>query len=136
MRFIMQLPILYQDQDLVVVNKPSGLLVHRTGLDLHARQFALQLVRDQVGAAVFPVHRLDRPTSGVLVFALSKAVARQLVQQFSARLVKKIYLAVVRGIPIRSFVTVDYSLKEEHDDIADAQVARNKPAQEAVTEVQ
>ena len=62
----MFLSIIYQDEYLVAINKPSGLLVHRSMLDKHETQFAVQLLRDQIGQHVFPVHRLDRPTSGVL----------------------------------------------------------------------
>ncbi len=61
------LDILYQDDFLVAVNKPSGLLVHRSWIDTHATEFALQKVRNQIGQYVFPIHRLDKPTSGVLV---------------------------------------------------------------------
>jgi len=66
------LPILYRDDRLIAVHKPSGLLVHRTPLDSLAEQFALQLVRDQIGQHVYPVHRLDKGTSGVLLFALDQ----------------------------------------------------------------
>jgi hypothetical protein len=70
------LPVLYQDEALVAIHKPSGLLVHRTGLDAGERWFAVQLLRDQLGGRhVYPVHRLDKGTSGVLVFALSSSDA-------------------------------------------------------------
>ncbi|MRR39334.1 pseudouridylate synthase, partial [bacterium] len=61
--------ILYLDDHFVAMNKPAGLLVHRSDIDRHETRFALQLVRDLLGRHVFPVHRLDRPTSGVLLFA-------------------------------------------------------------------
>ena len=67
----MHLPILYQDADYVAIDKPPGLLVHRTQLDAYATEFALQTLRDQIGQEVFPCHRLDRPTSGILLFALN-----------------------------------------------------------------
>lgn len=130
----LMLPILYQDEDVVVVNKPAGLLVHRTVLDAHETTFALQMVRDQIGADVFPVHRLDRPTSGALIFALSPRSARSLAEEFSTRRVRKKYLAVVRGIPHEAFV-VDYPLKEERDAVADRKARIDKAAQPAVTEV-
>ena len=66
------LDILFQDEYFVAVDKPAGLFVHRSYLDRHEKYFALQLVRDQVGQYVYPVHRLDRPTSGVLLFALTE----------------------------------------------------------------
>jgi len=69
------LEILYQDEYLVVVNKPAGMLVHRSWLDTHETQFVMQTLRDQIGQYVFPIHRLDRPTSGVLLFALNSEIA-------------------------------------------------------------
>ena len=62
--------IIYQDDDLVAINKPSGLLVHRSPIDKHETRFAVQQLRNQLGQHVYPLHRLDKPTSGVLVFAL------------------------------------------------------------------
>ncbi|MEO0423045.1 MAG: pseudouridine synthase [Pseudomonadota bacterium] len=91
------LTILYRDEHLVAIDKPPGLLVHRSNLDRHETRFALQLLRDQLGQRVFPIHRLDKPTSGVLLFALSPEDARLLAQQFEAHTVTKDYLGVVRG---------------------------------------
>ena len=62
------LKILYQDQDIVAIEKPPGMLVHRSPIDKHEKVFAVQTLRDQIGKRVFPAHRLDRPTSGVLLF--------------------------------------------------------------------
>ncbi|WP_435104866.1 pseudouridine synthase [Arhodomonas sp. AD133] len=90
------LPILYHDDALIAVHKPAGLLVHRTELD-RERDVALQRVRDQIGRRVYPVHRLDRATSGVLVFALRPEVASALAADFRGRTLAKHYLAVVRG---------------------------------------
>ena len=69
------LPILYQDDHLVAIHKPSNLLVHRTSLDAHERRFAVQLLRDQLGRRVYPAHRLDKGTSGILLFALDAQTA-------------------------------------------------------------
>ncbi|MCA9759742.1 MAG: pseudouridylate synthase [Candidatus Eisenbacteria bacterium] len=91
------LPILYRDDDCVAVAKPAGLLVHRTHLDPEDSVFALQIVRDQLGCWVHPVHRLDKPTSGVLLFALDAEMARNLGDAFQAGRMKKTYVAVVRG---------------------------------------
>ncbi len=77
------LDILYLDDYMVAVNKPAGLFVHRSFMDKDEIYFALQLVRDQIGQYVYPVHRLDRPTSGVLLFALTKEVARKLSEAFA-----------------------------------------------------
>lgn len=90
------LPLLYQDDALVAVSKPSGLAVHR-GL-ARDRVVAMGLVRDRLGRRVFPVHRLDRPTSGALLFALDPVTARSLAGAFEAGAVAKRYLALVRGI--------------------------------------
>ncbi|MEZ4647724.1 MAG: pseudouridine synthase [Candidatus Eisenbacteria bacterium] len=91
------LPILYQDDDCVAVAKPAGLLVHRTHLDPEEEAFALQIVRDQLGRWVHPVHRLDKPTSGVLLFAFSSDMAREFGAAFQDGRVRKTYVAVVRG---------------------------------------
>lgn len=90
------IPVLYRDDCLVAVHKPAGLLVHRNA---HAGQepFLLQLLRDQLGQRVYPVHRLDRPTSGLLIMALSPAAASVLARQFARQEIDKTYLAVVRG---------------------------------------
>ncbi|WOJ96980.1 pseudouridine synthase [Congregibacter brevis] len=123
---------MYRDNDLVVINKPAGLLVHRSNIDRHETRFALQLLRDQIGQHVFPVHRLDKPTSGLLVFALSPRMAKILSGQFEQREVVKEYLAVVRGYaPLEG--EINHALKEKHDRISDAQAEVGKPAQAALT---
>jgi len=91
--------ILFEDDAIVAINKPSGLLVHRSDIDRQAQEFALQLTRDTVGCAIYPVHRLDRPTSGVLLFAKASEHARALSQGFTEHTIQKAYLAVVRGFP-------------------------------------
>lgn len=88
--------LLYRDEHLVVVDKPSGLLVHRGWGDDEV--VALSLVRDAIGAYVYPVHRLDRGTSGVLAFALNEEVAAALHGAFERGEVGKRYLALVRGV--------------------------------------
>ncbi|MGL5501097.1 MAG: pseudouridine synthase, partial [Plesiomonas shigelloides] len=70
------LPVLYQDEHIIAINKPAGWLVHRSWLDRHEKVVVMQTVRDQIGQHVYTVHRLDRPTSGVLLLALSSDVAR------------------------------------------------------------
>jgi len=93
------LPILYRDEHLVAVDKPAGLLVHRTGIDAHETRFALQILRRQLGQRVYPVHRLDKGTSGVLLFALDPGTSRAIQARFESRDVEKTYVAVVRGHP-------------------------------------
>ena len=127
-----QVEIIYEDEFLVAINKEAGLLVHRSWLDKGETRFALQLTRDAVGCHVFPVHRLDRPTSGVLLFAKSADVARTLTEAFTTRQVTKQYLAVVRGfMPEQGFV--DHALSFQPDAIADKFANVDKAAQEAVT---
>ncbi|BCQ36288.1 tRNA pseudouridine(65) synthase TruC [Erwinia rhapontici] len=126
------LEIIYQDQWLVAVNKPSGWLVHRSWLDRHETRFVMQTVRDQIGQHVFTVHRLDRPTSGVLLMALSSDVARLLSEQFEQHQLQKTYHAVVRGW-LEGDEVLDYALTEELDKIADKFSQPEKAPQSAVT---
>jgi tRNA pseudouridine65 synthase len=128
----LSLKILYQDAYLVAIYKPPGLLVHRSPIDKHETRFAMQMLRDQIGQHVFPVHRLDRPTSGVLIFALSSEMARALNEQFARQQISKTYYAIVRG-HVKRPGTIDYGLKEKLDKIADKMVKTDKPAQTAQT---
>jgi len=119
--------IIYRDDDVVAVNKPSGIKVHRGAYDPRRERFVLQLVRDQVGQHLFPVHRLDRPTSGVLVFALNPGATRSLAKSFARRQVQKTYLAVVRGF-IAESGAVDTPLCR-----SDTDEGRDKDPQQAIT---
>lgn len=127
--------ILYRDEHLIAVNKPSGLLVHRSPIDRHETRFALQMVRNLIGQRVYPLHRLDKPTSGVLLFALDQRSARLMMPVFSAGLIKKHYLAVVRGYTEKT-ATIDYPLKEQPDKMTGAQTSNHKDPQAAVTTYQ
>lgn len=111
----MSLRILHRDERLVAVDKPPGLLVHRTGLDAGETRFAVQLLRDQLGQPVWPAHRLDKGTSGVLLFALDAETASRLGQVLATgEGVRKRYRAVVRGWPpAEGFI--DHPLKREAD---------------------
>ena len=106
------LPILFRDETLVAVDKPAGLAVHRGWAG--ERDVAMMRVRDQLGMHVFPVHRLDRATSGVLLFAFSSEIASRLCESFSAHAVEKTYLALVRGIPPASGL-IDHPLPPGED---------------------
>lgn len=99
--------LLFVDADVVVINKPSGLLVHRGWAN--DDDVAMFRVRDALGAHVYPVHRLDRGTSGALVFARTREAAATLSLGFESRQVDKRYLALVRGAPADSG-TIDYPL--------------------------
>lgn len=129
------LEIIYQDEWLVAVNKPSGWLVHRSWLDRHETVFVMQTVRDQIGQHVFTAHRLDKPTSGVLLMGLSSEVGRLLSLQFEQHEMQKTYHAVVRGW-LESSGTLDYPLVEELDKIADRHATEPRTAQPAVTDYQ
>lgn len=128
-----ELDILYKDEYLVAIDKPSGLLVHRSFLDKRETLFAMQMVRDQIGQHVFPLHRLDRPTSGVLLFALSSEVASSAATLFSEHKITKRYLALTRGFAPEQ-ISVDHALKYKYDKIADKFADQEKPAQEAQTD--
>jgi len=91
------LPILYQDDRYVAVHKPAGLLVHRTPMDRGETVFCLQLLRDQLGRTVFPCHRLDKPTSGILLFALDHEALEKANRLWREDGVRKHYQALVRG---------------------------------------
>ena len=127
------LPIIYQDERVVAIHKPSGLLVHRSELDRHETRFAVQLLRDQLGRHVYPAHRLDRGTSGVLVFALDKDTARALGGQFERQEVIKTYLAVVRGHPPEAG-RIDHALSRRRDDAEWIGERSTDEAQPAVTD--
>jgi tRNA pseudouridine65 synthase len=127
------LPILYRDDWLIAVDKPAGLLVHRTMLDRHETRFAVQIVRDQIGQHVFPAHRLDRGTSGVLLFTLDRDTCRDVGRQFDSGAVKKTYLAVVRGYPVESG-RIDHPLVRRFDDYEFRDESGEETTQEAVTD--
>jgi tRNA pseudouridine65 synthase len=113
------LDIIYQDDHLVAINKPHGLLVHRSPIATDAAEFALQLLRDQLNRRVFPAHRLDRKTGGVLLFALSKDVEKLMQQQFADNRVDKTYLAIVRGYTDDTG-EIDYPLRKENGTLQEA----------------
>jgi tRNA pseudouridine65 synthase len=109
-----ELVILHRDEHLVVIDKPPNLLVHRSEIDRHETRFAIRILRDQIGQRVWPAHRLDRGTSGVLLFGLSPEIAGILARQFAAGLVGKCYWAVVRGHPPLAG-TIDHALSRQRD---------------------
>lgn len=100
--------ILLEDDLLIAINKPSGILVHRTRIS-EDQVFVLQQLRDQIGQRIYPVHRLDRGTSGVLVFGKSSEAAGLLSEQFREKGVTKNYFAVVRGY-VEEQATIDYPI--------------------------
>ena len=107
-----ELPILYQSDELVAINKPHGLLVHRSHIASDASEFAVQVLRDQLGQRVYPVHRLDRKTGGVLLFALNETMNSLMQQQFADGQVTKTYMAIVRGYTPDE-QAIDYPLQKD-----------------------
>ncbi|QUX91843.1 pseudouridylate synthase [Marinomonas sp. A3A] len=128
----MTLNILFQDEHLVAVNKPAGLLVHRTHLAKDEEDAVVQRLRDQTGRWVFPVHRLDRGTSGVLVMAFSPEVARHLAIQFSESKTRKTYHCLVRGYCEESGV-IDYPLAKLNEQKGRSRFKIEGTEREAVT---
>ncbi len=113
------LEILYRSDDLVAINKPNGLLVHRSPIASDADIFAVQLLRDQLGQKVYPVHRLDRKTSGVLLFALNETMNSEMQRKFMDGEITKTYHAIVRGhTPDRG--EIDYPSKRDDGVTQDA----------------
>jgi tRNA pseudouridine65 synthase len=105
------LDIVFRDEWLVAVNKPPGMLVHRTRIS-RDRDFVLQRLRNQLGRRVYPVHRLDRATSGLLLFALDPETDSITSTDFQEGRVTKHYLAVVRGWTDEAG-TIEHALKTE-----------------------
>lgn len=109
----MPLDILFEDEYLVIIDKPAGLLVHRTRLAFGEEENALSQLRDQIDSWVSPVHRLDRATSGSLLFAKNSEILPLLKAQFMDRSVEKTYLTIVRGIPAEKENLIDHPLTSE-----------------------
>jgi tRNA pseudouridine65 synthase len=119
------LDIIFEDAHYVAINKPNGLLVHRTRIAEEKKEFALQMLRDQLGHKVYAVHRLDRGTSGVLLFAKSPEAAAPLVKLFEERETGKVYYAIVRGYTPEA-ATIDNPIRPDKDH-------QHKEAQDAIT---
>lgn len=113
------LEILYQDAHLIAINKPHGLLVHRSSIANDASEFALQLLRDQIGQPVYPAHRLDRKTGGILLFSLDKETDQKTQMLFQDKKIDKRYLAILRGYCPEEG-TIDYPLLKENGTAQDA----------------
>ncbi len=131
----MNLEVIYRDEHYIAVHKPAGLLVHRTPLARGEKDSVVDRVQQLLNLTAHPVHRLDRPTSGVLILALTSEAARLLAKAFASRQVYKSYQAVVRGFAPDE-VLIDYPLKEEWDQFGDRGVDQDKEPQEAITRVQ
>jgi len=113
------LEVIYEDENLIAINKPHGLLVHKSKLAADAKEFALQMLRDQLGQRVYPAHRLDRKTSGVLLFSKNKEADRFVQHQFMNHQVEKTYFALVRGHLFDSGI-INYPIGEDPSKRKDA----------------
>ena len=113
------LEILYQDDYLVAINKPHGLLVHRSPIATDVIEFAIQMLRNQIDRYVYPCHRLDRKTSGVLLFAKDKETQATVNALFQERKIDKEYIAIVRGWTDDQ-THIDYALTNDNGVIQDA----------------
>lgn len=108
------LTILFEDADYIAVDKPAGLLVHKSNIDKHETQFLLQQLRDQIGCFIYPVHRLDKPTSGVIIFGKNPEAVAALKAQMESCKAKKEYLLICRGYcPLEGII--DHALKPIND---------------------
>ncbi len=134
------LQLIHRDAHVLAVHKPAGLLVHRSPIDRHETEFALQYARElNDGEHVYPVHRLDRPTSGLLLFARDADTASRLGQALMAGEIQKTYLAMVRGwTPERG--VIDEPLRDKAIDRRDTREqvmreARTRYRRLAITEI-
>ena len=116
------LEILFQDEHFVAINKPHALLVHRSKIAANTDKFAVQILRDQLGQHVHPAHRLDRKTSGVLLFALSKPTLSAIREVFEKEDVAKTYWAILRGFTDQEGF-IDYALTNDKGKSQEAQTA-------------
>lgn len=94
-----EIPFLYQDEHIIVVNKPVDLPVHKNDFMPHDAPYLTKLIGDITGQWILNVHRLDSKTSGIMVLALSKEIAHELTLEFERKEVQKTYFAIVQGDP-------------------------------------
>ncbi|NVK40673.1 MAG: tRNA pseudouridine(65) synthase TruC [Oceanospirillaceae bacterium] len=127
------LKILFEDDHLIAIDKPSGLLVHPSWIAPRKTPNAVALLKEYLGSTVYTIHRLDRATSGVLVFGKQKEAAQAMNAAFAERRVQKTYLCVTRGYTPEQGV-IDYPLKPIHDKKVDPFADPDKPAKDAVSE--
>lgn len=148
--------LIQKTPDWIAVNKPQGLLVHKTFIDRQDPDNLVKQLREDLrrngdenwnknrnenwgehrvenlNQTIYPVHRLDKPTSGVMVFALNKHTAQHLSEQFAQHTVQKTYLALVRGWPEDKGI-IDHPLKKIEDKFDDPRRNKNTEPQAAIT---
>jgi len=128
-----KLEIIYQDKDLITINKPAGLL--SVGTTQENKQHALALLRTQLSRAknsikLWPVHRLDRDTSGILLFATSKEMREAVMANWGKS--EKVYLAIVEGTPKETKGTIDQPLRLDEKEYR-MHVGKHPEAKSAIT---
>ena len=126
------LQVVYRDENYVAVFKPAGLIVHRSQSTLSHEPVLLQCLRDQLQSRVYPVHRLDRPTAGLILFGLNGKAAAKMVDLFTHRKVSKYYQALVCGLTPDTGV-VDQALGAIAEDDWDKSSHVEKSTQDALT---
>lgn len=127
------LEILYEDEDIIAINKTAGLLMHPSWLTKKGTQNLASLVKEYFqGAPVHTVHRLDRATSGVVLIAKNKQSAQRLSADFMQKKITKTYLCVVRGYAADQGV-IDHCLQYKHDKKAEPFASKETLPQCAVT---
>ncbi len=112
MPYMNDLPILFHDESLIAINKPYGWLTHKSPIARDVELIVLQQLRSQINAYVYPIHRIDRKTTGVLLFGLSPEIHRKMSALFMQNLMSKDYFAIVRGYTSQNGI-IDYDLKNE-----------------------
>lgn len=120
------LEILYQDEWMVAVDKPAGWLVHPASEPQDSDLVAMKILRDQIGKRVHTIHRIDRPTTGVLLMGIDREVSQQLHRALAAHQMSKTYWAVIHGRPPESKWDCTIPIQKEDD----------KPIREAHTSFQ
>jgi len=113
------LDILFENTAFVAVNKPNGLLIHRSKISADTNETLLQTLRDQTGKFLYTIHRLDRKTSGVVLFAYDKDSQSRVSKLFQEKKVNKTYHAIVRGYT-EDLGSIDYAIKNEKGKVKDA----------------
>ena len=109
------LKILFQDESLVVIHKPAGHIVHPASTPQQGDLVAMKILRDQIGAQVYSIHRIDRPTAGVLLFGINREVSKSLHQNLADGRIEKVYWAVVEGKPERSVWSCKAPIQKDED---------------------
>ena len=115
----MHLPIIFKNEEFIVINKPHGLLVHKTNLAKYELENAQEILTQQIESQVFVTHRLDRKTFGLLIFALTKDAQKAINKLFRAKEITKKYTALVRGFTEEKG-TINYALKNDDCKVQDA----------------